>query len=137
MPHDLARNAALSDLQDGALLDELELRCRTDVSNARGLASCRRQVGVTVRAANVVDRDTVAAIGHTTELRRQGAVCLVSRPTMVGSFFLLTFDREDLDAAPALAVCNRCSMLGDASYELCFKFVQEIDLPITAPGQSE
>ncbi len=135
MPHDFARNAPETDRPDD-LLDDLELRLRTDVSSARGLATCRRKVAVTVRPANALDRDVIATAGYTSELRRLGAVCLVSRPTMVGSFFLLTFDRADLDVAPALAVCDRCAMLGDALFELSFKFVQEIDLPL-AGGQAD
>jgi hypothetical protein len=134
MPHDLIHNTPLSDRQDGDLLDDLELRCRADVSTARSLASCRRKVGVTVRAANVIDRDQIAVTGHTVELRRQGAVCIASRPTMVGSCFQLAFDQNELGLAPILAVCDRCAMLGDASFELGFKFVHEIDLSPLPPG---
>lgn len=129
MPHHIARNAPELNRPDD-LLDDLELRFRTDVSSARGLATYRRKVAVTVRPANALDRDVIATTGYSTELRRLGAVCLGSRPVMVGSFFLLTFDRADLDVAPALAVCDRSAMLGDASFELSFKFVQEIDLPV-------
>jgi hypothetical protein len=129
MPHEFASIAVQSDQQEAELLDDLELRCRTEVATARGLASCRRRAAVMVRAANVAERDTIVTAGHTTEVRRQGAVCIAHRPLMVGSFFHLTFDRNDLDVAPALAICDRCAMLGETSFELGFTFVHGIDLP--------
>ena len=47
---------------------------------------------------------------------------IADRPVMVGSVFQLRFDRSELDAAPALAVCERCVMLSDTSFELRLRF---------------
>ena len=134
MPNDFSHRAPLDDQQDGDLLDDLELRCRTDVSTARNIATWRCKSAVVVRPANVTDREAIATGAQTTEVRRQGVVCLASRPTMVGSFYHLTFDRKELDLPPTLAVCDRSSMLCDVSFELSFKFLQEINLPQSAPG---
>lgn len=136
MTHDFRSASLLSDLRDAAIVEELELSCRNDAPATRPAPAWRARVGVTVRPANVVDREAVSASAHTIELRRQGTVCIASRPVMVGNIFHLTFDRTGVHLAPALALCERCTLLSDSSFELRFKFVQDIDLPHTLhPGE--
>jgi len=135
MPHDFEQRIPPGAQSEAELLSDLEVRCRTDVSNARTLTALRYKVAVSVRPANVADRHSHAMTAHTTEVRRQGALCLAPFPIMVGNVFHLTFGRSYLDTPPVLAVCDRCSMLSDASFELGFKFVQEIILPSLTPGR--
>lgn len=134
MPHDFRHDSALNDQLGDELLDDVELRVRSDVSRARSLTSQRLKVAVTIRPANAVDRGTTMGIAQTTELRRQGMTCMHKQPIMVGSVFHLAFERSELAVGPTLAVCDRCSMLADSSFELRFQFVQEIDLPMSPTG---
>jgi len=85
-------------------------------------------------ATSATGSSAIAAI--TVELRRQGLSCLCPEPVAVGSVFHLAFAREQLDVAPVLAICDRCSMQNDAAFEVRFKFVQEVDVPAVAPDQS-
>ncbi|MBM4061641.1 MAG: hypothetical protein FJ265_11185 [Planctomycetes bacterium] len=133
MKNDLCGDPGLSNLREDALLADLEIRCRADLASARDQAARRSAVRVTVRAADVVDRARVLAELRTSELSRTHLLGIADRPVMVGSLFQLTFAREDLDHAPALAVCDRCTMLGDESFEVRFRTVQEIDAG-AAPG---
>jgi len=135
MVHDFGQKAPLEDQQVDALLDDLEMRCRTDVSAARSMTEVRRKVAVTIRPADVIARKLGAILGVTVELRRQGMSCMAVEPLAVGSVFHLAFAREQLDLPPVLAVCDRCSMLNDTSFEMRFKFAQEIDLPALDPAQ--
>lgn len=136
MAHPFGQQASLADDQVDDLLDDLELRCHTGASAARGQTAVRRKVAVTIRPADVIARKTSAIAAITVELRRQGLSCLCPEPVAVGSVFHLAFAREQLDVAPVLAICDRCSMQNDAAFEVRFKFVQEVDVPAVAPDQS-
>lgn len=126
MPHDFHLDTMSPDPAAGALFEDVEVRCRTDVAAVRGNAGRTTQTTVEVRAADIVDRGAVLAELSTTELRGQGVGGLASRPVMVGSVFHLSFPADDFDVRATLAVCDRCAMLGDASFELHFRFVQTL-----------
>lgn len=133
MSHPFEQKAPLADEQVDDLLDDLELRCRTGVGGARSMTAVRRKVAVTIRPADVLARKSSAVSGTTSELRHQGLSCLAPEPVAVGSVFHLTFDREQLDLAPLLAVCDRCWMLTDSSFDVRFQFAQEVTLPSVEP----
>ena len=130
MAHPFDPKAPLADEQVDHLLDDLEVRCRTGVDGARGMTAVRRKVKVTIRPADVVARKSFATTGTTLELRHNGTSCLVTEPVAVGSVFHLTFEREQLDIAPLLAICDRCWMLTDSSFDVRFQFAQEVALPV-------
>ena len=129
MPHDFEENTELGDEQINDLLDDIELRCSPDLAAARDMATVRRKVGIEIRPGNASARTTVVTSGDTTELKTQGLTAVTEQPIMVGDVFHLTFDRTALDVAPVLSVCDRCTMLGDASFEVRFRFVHEVALP--------
>ena len=133
MAHPFEQKAPLADEQVDDLLDDLELRCGTGVSGARGMTAVRRKVTVTIRPADVQARKSSATTGTTSEMRRQGLSCLTPEPVAVGSVFHLTFDRDQLDLAPLLAICDRCWMLSDSSFEVRFQFAQAVNLPSADP----
>lgn len=129
MTHDFKNDSTLGEEQIDDLLQDIELRCSADLSIARGMTAVRKKAGVTIRPGNASERDTLLAAGDTTEVKSQGVTCLTDHPIAVGNVFHLTFDRSALDIAPLLAVCNRCAMLSDVSFEANFKFVHEVHLP--------
>lgn len=119
----------LDDHQTDALLDDIELSCRSELANARSLATSTRRVSVVVSPGNVVDRAGHGLAAETVELTSGAATCRAGAPVAVGSVFHLAFDRSALDLAPTLAVCDRCTMLGDDAFEARFRFVQNLVLP--------
>ena len=123
------RDPALAESQIDELLEDLELRCRTDVTAAREMNSLHCRVGVTIRPGNASERGQSVAQAETVELRSQGMTCLAAAPVAVGDVHHLTFDRNSSDIEPLLAVCDRCTMLGDASFEARFRFVHQVALP--------
>lgn len=129
MQRDIEVNPALENDQIEELLDDIEMRCSADLTAARDMATVRRKVAVEVRPGNSSQRTTDVVTGDTTELRSRSITALTSTPVMVGDVFHLTFDRTALDVTPALSVCDRCTMLGDSSFEVRFKFFSEIALP--------
>ncbi|MCR9245971.1 MAG: hypothetical protein NXI31_13140 [bacterium] len=129
MQRDIEVNPALESDQIEELLDDIEMRCSADLTAARDMATVRCKVAVEVRPGNSSLRTTNVVNGDTTELRSQSVTALTSAPLMVGDVYHLTFDRNSLDVAPALSVCDRCTMLGDSSFEVRFKFFSELALP--------
>ncbi|MCA8949638.1 MAG: hypothetical protein KDE27_09060 [Planctomycetes bacterium] len=119
----------LADEQVDDLLDDLEIRCAADVTAARDMATVRRRVRVEVRPGNASERVGPPNSGDTTELRSQVVTAVTPLPVMVGDVCHVTFDRDQLDLAPELAICDRCTMLGDSQFEVRLKFVREIALP--------
>ncbi len=137
MTHDFGPDHDLTDRLAQQLLDDIELRQRSDVGRARELAGVRLKATLTIRPANVVDRGAFAATGTTTELRTQAALCMFPVPVMVGSMFQVEFARGDLDVPPVFAVCDRCAMLGDASFEVRLRFVADLPLPESPDRRGE
>lgn len=136
MTHDFVNDHHLSDQLTKDLLDDLAVRRRTDIAKVRELTAIRRKAALTIRPANVGDRASFAASGATIELRRQAATCMFPVPVAVGDVFHVEFARDDLDLPTAFAICERCAMLGDTSFEVLLRFVQEIALPDdTAAGR--
>ncbi|MCK5942281.1 MAG: hypothetical protein KAI24_09960 [Planctomycetes bacterium] len=125
--HDFDPPTQTKDAQD-AMLDELEVRCTTNVAPLREAKIQRRRVRVAVRPANACDRNGLRTELLTSETSEHGLAGIAPSPVMVGSYYHLEFDREVTDNAPALAVCDRCTMLGDESFDLRFRFAQPVDL---------
>ena len=128
MVHDFP-DATLTEPPDERLLDDLEVRCATNVAAVRGTAVLSTPVTVEVRAADIVARGAVLAELSTTEVSSQSVTGIAVRPLMVGSVFHLRFPDGDFAARATLAICDRCAMLGDASFELHLRFVQALARP--------
>ncbi len=126
MTHDFRTSSTGQDESD--LLDELEVRCRTNVAAVRASASHRVRARIEVWAGNACDRQAMIAEVSTSELCDTGLTGLAVSPVMVGSVFLLRFDERVLDVPPTLAVCSRCAMLGDRSFEVQFRFTSPLDV---------
>ncbi len=126
---DQFRDPALTDSQIDELVEDFEVRCRTDLSAAREISAVHCRVNVAIRPGNASERGQHMTKGEAVELRNLGMTCLTATPVSVGDVFHATFDRDDSDIEPLLAVCDRCTMLGDASFEARFRFVHEIALP--------
>lgn len=118
----------LSDDRAGDLLDQLEVRCSTDVAPLRETEARRRHVHVEVLPGNVCDREAAVAQLQTSELGERTTTGIASRPVMVGSVFLLRFPQDVVASRSSLAVCERCAMLGEDSFELRFRFPSPIEL---------
>jgi hypothetical protein len=52
---------------------------------------------------------------------------IFDRPHLVGDVYVLSFDRTELDVGPTHAMCRRCRMLTDDSFESMFTFFTEIE----------
>ena len=129
MTHELNEERILVDSQVEALLDDLEMRCRTDVASVRDQTAVHRRTATTIRPGNASQRRGMAVTGETTEWRRQGVTCHTDAPIAVGDVFQLVFDREAVDLDALLAVCDRCTMLGEDRFESRFHFASEIVVP--------
>ena len=122
------------DGQTEELLDDLELRCTTNVAAVRESAWQHKRVRVEIRAGDACLRTGLLTELFTNELSPVGLVGIAPMPLMVGSVFHLQFERHSLDAPSTLAICDRCAMLGDSSFELRFRFTQAIDVDPADPG---
>lgn len=129
MNHDINEDRTLAETQIDDLLDDIEIRCRTDVAAARGMSVLSCNLGVDVRPGNATERHSHCVAATASEIRSQGMTSHAVEPVTVGNVFHLTFDRSGLDVEPQLAVCDRCTMLGDSSFEARFRFVNEIQIP--------
>jgi hypothetical protein len=65
---------------------------------------------------------------QSSEVSTTGMSGIASKPIMAGSVIHMQFDRSTLDVPPTLAICDRCTMLSDTSFELRFRFTQPIEL---------
>jgi hypothetical protein len=128
MPHDFDDHPMFSDRPDDSLLEDFEVRCQNDVAALRGNNSTRTRLRVEVQDGNVADRRAVLTELQTTEVNQQGVIGLASRPVMVGSVFHLRFERGAVSTPATLAVCDRCTMLGDESFELRFRSMQRLQI---------
>jgi len=132
MTRDFHEDTALAETQVNALLDDIELRCSTGVAIARDVSAVRKKIAIEIRPGNAGERNSSCAIGKTIEVRTQGATCVTDTPITVGNVFHVTFTKVDFSVNAMLAVCDRCTMLGDASFEARFRFVNEIRIPSAA-----
>ena len=134
MTHQFGKHADMDADAAQELLEELEVHHPVDVSRARDLSSRRVKSAVVARPANVCDRHLTVVEGVAVLLGRQGVTCRFGTTVVVGSVFHLTFDRVEVDLAPRLAVCDRCAMLSDSTFDVHFQFVQEAELPPSSDG---
>lgn len=126
--HNFVTDESFTDSSQQDLLDELELRCTTNVAPIRDASNTRTQARIEIRSANACDRDDVLSVMTNSEIRATTMTGIASRPVMVGSVFHLKFDRQVLDLAPTLAICDRCTMHSDTSFELRMRFTQAIGM---------
>lgn len=118
----------LSDRQQENMLDDLEVRCQTNVAAVREATSHRMHAVVELRHGNAGERDSVLTSLQTSAVSSTGLAGIAAKPLMVGSVFHMQFDRKTIDVPPALAICDRCTMLSDTSFELRFRFIQPIEV---------
>ena len=123
MTHDFRDDPTMADAQVEELLDDIEMRSRADLAAAREMSSIHCKAEIVIRPGNA------AVSGRAVELRSHGLTSLAETPLNVGDVYHLTFDRTELDIDPLLAVCDRCTMLGDTSFEARFRFFNEVPRP--------
>ena len=126
--HDLTNDDTFTDGKQQALLDELDVRISTKVSSIREATATRANARVELRAGNACDRNAIVSVLQTTEVHPTTLTGIANQPVMVGSVYHLQFDRRNLDISPTLAICDRCTMLSDVSFELRLRFTQPIEL---------
>jgi len=112
-----------------SIVEELHLVQQSQVGALRAAATHKVRAGLQVRPADSVDRDRVVASGSARELRGTSVTAVLLRPVAVGSFFLLEFERQQLDLAPALARCDLCCMRHEEEFEARFSFLQPVTMP--------
>ena len=111
------------------IVEELQLAQRGQAGAMRAASVRKLQTPVLVRPADSVDRDRVVASGQARDLRATSVTAVLSRPMVVGSFFLVEFDRGEIDLSPVLARCDLCSMQDEGEFEARFAFLQPMVIP--------
>jgi len=111
------------------LVEELQLAQRGQVGEVRAAAVRRVQAAVQVWPGNAIDRTGALVAGEASELRATGVTARLPRPVAVGSFFLLEFDRAQVDLAPVLVRCELCCMRSEDEFEVRFMFLAPVVLP--------
>lgn len=117
------------------IVEELHLAQRAQGHAIRTVM--RIDTAVTVRPADSAARALDTAIGRTRELRNTTLVAAFPIPIVVGSFFQLAFDANDIDLPPLFARCDRCTLLGEDEFEARFHFLQAVVLPSTRATGSD
>ena len=110
------------------VLDQLEFASSAAADITVNRNRLARAVQVTVRPADVIDRQTDELVIRTSEIGDRCVVGFGPEPRMVGSVYHLEFDRSSLDCPSTLAVCDRCTMLSEASFELRFRTITPLGL---------
>tara|TARA_R110002072_G_scaffold25443_7_gene85280 strand:- start:19381 stop:19773 length:393 start_codon:yes stop_codon:yes gene_type:complete len=126
--HNLPNEQSFTDGDQQDLLDELEVRIDTSVASIREATTNRRHARVELRAGNACDRDAVVSVLQTSEVHATTVTGIANKPIMVGSVFHLQFDQRILDIAPTLAICDRCTMFSDVSFELRLRFTEPVEI---------
>jgi hypothetical protein len=134
MTHHFSTSHPISEERTRELLDDLEESSHIGVRQAREISAVATKAAIEVRAGDVCSRRSILAQGTTTELQRHGVSCVLAEPVLTGSVFYLVFDRQALDLAPELGVCDRSTMLSDTAFDTHFRFTRAIDLPDDASG---
>tara|TARA_R110002096_G_scaffold170339_4_gene342668 strand:+ start:752 stop:1144 length:393 start_codon:yes stop_codon:yes gene_type:complete len=126
--HNLPNEQSFTDGDQQDLLDELEVRIDTSVASIREATTNRTHARVELRAGNACDRDAVVSVLQTSEVHATTVTGIANKPIMVGSVFHLQFDQRILDIAPTLAICDRCTMFSDVSFELRLRFTEPVEI---------
>lgn len=126
--HNFTNDEAFTASNEQDLLDDLEMRCHTNVAPIREASATHTQARVEVRAGNACDREAVLSVLKSSEVHATTMTGIATRPVMVGSVFHLQFNQRVLDIPPTLAICDRCTMLSDASFELRMRFTQPVEI---------
>lgn len=125
--NDLDELVSLRDALPEPPMGELILRCRTDVAAVRRATPPAAQHRVELLPGDICARGEPLGTLQTSELTAHTLAGIADRPIMVGSVFQLRFDRTSLDVPPTLAVCERCAMLSETSFELRLRFATPVD----------
>jgi hypothetical protein len=126
--HNFTNDDAFTASNQQDLLDDLDMRCLTNVASIREAAATHTQARVEVRAGNACDREGVLSVLKSSEVNATTMTGIATKPVMVGSVFHLQFDQRILDIPPTLAICYRCTMLSDASFERRMRFTQPVEI---------
>ena len=129
MTHNFSTSEPIGDERTNQLLSELENSNQLAIRQTRESSSRSVNAAVDVRAGDVCARANSLATGTARELQQHGLSCVLAEPVITGSVFYLVFDREALDLAPELAICDRSIMLSDTAFDTHFRFVRDIDFP--------
>ncbi|MFK7741459.1 MAG: hypothetical protein AB8H80_14170 [Planctomycetota bacterium] len=126
---------SFADSDREALLDVLEVRCQTNVAEvrerSRNAEQQLRTASIEILAGNACDRNGPLAEMVLSNLSELSASGISNRPIMVGSVYSVQLPTSIAPRGATLAVCDRCMMLGDTSYELRFRFPARLELTST------
>ena len=114
---------AASDLE---LVEELELNTREEIEEAREHDALQLRVPTTLTPGNASDRSVPELAGTSREVSPRRVIARFDAPVAVGDVYRVGFDREQLDVAPAHALCRRCSLDDDGRFEAVLTFFAPI-----------
>ena len=112
-----------------ALVDELAQSTPEAIKKMRSSTRLSIRAKVVVEPGSMSQRGGVKFNGVTGDVSTGGTQILVPRPLLIGDIYLLTFDRQTLDIAPAFALCLRGRQVRPDAFEAGLRFLEPITLP--------
>ena len=83
---------------------------------------------VLIHPGNASQRGDFVIEGLTGDISNGGCLALAGRPAMAGDVFFLRFAEDRVSIGPLLARCMRCRMVREDTFEIGFRFFEQIDL---------
>lgn len=113
---------------EAKLVDELERQSQSEIQKLRAHERRAQNVYLEISPGNSSDQDDFALKGRTNDISEGGCGAVFTRAVLPGDIFRVSFDSSELDLPMVFARAMRCRMLSEGSFEVGFRFFNNIEL---------
>ena len=118
------------------LIEELELNHPKRVMEVRCVDGVEIKATVWVESGNATDRDGHKLVGTSSRIGQLNLTTVFRWPLSVGDVYRITFDRESLNLNPCYAVCRKCCLVNEETFQSTLTFFAPDQSGLGAAGPS-
>lgn len=113
---------------DADLVREIERQTQREIAKLRKHERRARNVRVDLWPGNSSAANDVHLVGRTNDISEGGCAAIFPAAVLPGDIFRLGFDSEVVDIPLVFARALRCRMLNEGSFEVGFRFFNQVRL---------
>lgn len=118
----LGSNDPSLDFSEESMRSELEAPVRTPNRKGGRIPLVAKLV---LRPANASQRSTMKIIGRCRDVSDKGIGTIINEPAIVGDFYWVEIDSDELQFQNGICRCIRCQFLREDAFEVGFEFLTE------------
>ncbi len=110
------------------LIEELELNQPKRVMEVRCVDGVEIKATVWVESGSATDRDDHKLVGRSSRIGQLNLTTVFRQPLRVGDVYWITFDRESLNLNPRYALCRKCCLVNEGTFQSTLTFFAPVAL---------